>query len=363
MGGGVMFGGPRRPRREGLRHRRTGHRAREARRRRRGQLRRADAGGGLPRHLGLDARVRSSERQDARPGGEGQGQDGRRPDQGDRRGREERTSTTRRSRRLDHRRPGDGAPRDRTRAAVTELVNNGPPVRADRQAAAACSSTAATFLGMSVSDLQADAQGGQVARRRGDRPRARRSTTSWRRSSRRRKKNLDEAGRPTARSRQAQENAILTKHDDALTNLVNGAQAERREAERARANSVVQFATLTVFGKQPLAPSLPPEARSEAGPKPGLGVSERQSRLTRYRRADARRLGGGGDRGGDGRGDVAVEHARDRCTRGSARPASRPRRSRRAAASFISSLIAVARTSSAPRKTPGNASTLLIWFG
>ena len=35
----------------------------------------------------------------------------------------------------------------------------------------------------------------------------------------------------------------------------------------------------------------------------------------------------------------------------------------RAAASFIASSMPRARTSSAPRKMPGNASTLLIWFG
>ncbi len=35
----------------------------------------------------------------------------------------------------------------------------------------------------------------------------------------------------------------------------------------------------------------------------------------------------------------------------------------RAAASFIASSIERARTSSAPRKMPGKASTLLIWFG
>ena len=34
-----------------------------------------------------------------------------------------------------------------------------------------------------------------------------------------------------------------------------------------------------------------------------------------------------------------------------------------AAASFMPSVIAVARTSKAPRKMPGKASTLLIWFG
>ena len=37
--------------------------------------------------------------------------------------------------------------------------------------------------------------------------------------------------------------------------------------------------------------------------------------------------------------------------------------SARAAASFISSLISLARTSNAPRKMPGKASTLLIWLG
>ena len=35
----------------------------------------------------------------------------------------------------------------------------------------------------------------------------------------------------------------------------------------------------------------------------------------------------------------------------------------RHAASFISSSMRVARTSSAPRKMDGNASTLLTWFG
>ena len=37
--------------------------------------------------------------------------------------------------------------------------------------------------------------------------------------------------------------------------------------------------------------------------------------------------------------------------------------SARTAAIFISSLILVARTSSAPRKMYGNPSTLLTWFG
>ncbi len=34
-----------------------------------------------------------------------------------------------------------------------------------------------------------------------------------------------------------------------------------------------------------------------------------------------------------------------------------------AAASFMPSVIRIARASSAPRKMPGKASTLLIWFG
>ena len=50
-------------------------------------------------------------------------------------------------------------------------------------------------------------------------------------------------------------------------------------------------------------------------------------------------------------------------TRSSARSSPTIAASASAAASFIPSVIAVARASKAPRKMPGNASTLLIWFG
>ena len=69
----------------------------------------------------------------------------------------------------------------------------------------------------------------------------------------------------------------------------------------------------------------------------------------------------------DGRGDrlrhATVEDARDDVVLGQLRVGESPRRSPYAAASFISSVIAVARASSAPRKSPGKHSTLLIWFG
>ena len=81
----------------------------------------------------------------------------------------------------------------------------------------------------------------------------------------------------------------------------------------------------------------------------------------RARDAGAARLVG--DRLGDRLGDAAVEDARDDVVLRQLRRRRSPRRSPYAAASFISSVIAVARASSAPRKRPGKHSTLLIWFG
>jgi hypothetical protein len=80
------------------------------------------------------------------------------------------------------------------------------------------------------------------------------------------------------------------------------------------------------------------------------------------RTADAVDDRGGRDRCGDALRDALVEHRRhdellvqlgvgDRLG------------DRLAAASFMFSVMLVARASSAPRKMPGNASTLLIWFG
>ena len=78
--------------------------------------------------------------------------------------------------------------------------------------------------------------------------------------------------------------------------------------------------------------------------------------------ADAVRSCGGragpGDRGGHQR----VEHRRDDVV-GSEVVAAAPRAMASAAATFMFSVIFRAPASSAPRKTPGKASTLLIWFG
>ena len=84
-----------------------------------------------------------------------------------------------------------------------------------------------------------------------------------------------------------------------------------------------------------------------------------------------RRLEGGGPRlrlgglrhgSGHARRDVAVEHARDDVL-GPELSSAIVSAIAWAAATSISRVIVDARTSSAPRKTPGNASTLLIWLG
>ena len=124
-------------RRPGGRRRRPGGPGGPGRRRPGVLRRRADAGGGVPRHLRLDARVRPERRQDARPGGDGEGQDGRRPDQRDRRGAEDEPRQRRR-------RPAGSRPTRRRRCsthytgAVTELVNNGPGVPPAAASTAAC---------------------------------------------------------------------------------------------------------------------------------------------------------------------------------------------------------------------------------
>jgi hypothetical protein len=130
-------------------------------------------------------------------------------------------------------------------AAVTELVNNGPPVPPTGKGGGLLE-TAATFLGMSVSDLQADLKAGKTladeAKAKGksvdDLVTALLAPT---------KKNLDQLV-TDQKITQAQENAILSHLTTALTNLVNNAQPSDAKLNAVR-NNVVQFATLTVFGK------------------------------------------------------------------------------------------------------------------
>ena len=109
--------------------------------------------------------------------------------------------------------------------AVTELVNNGPPVPAANAKGGGLLQTAATFLGMSVSDLQTALKSGKsladIAKVKGktvaDLVTALVAPA---------KKNLDQAvtdGKITS----TQETAILNHMTTALTNLVNHVEADR----------------------------------------------------------------------------------------------------------------------------------------
>jgi hypothetical protein len=125
--------------------------------------------------------------------------------------------------------------------AVTDLVNNGPPVPKSGQAGGFLQ-TAATFLGVSVSDLQADLKAGKsladVAKAQGktvdDLVTALLAPA---------KKNLDQAvtdGKIT----QAQETAILSKMTTALTNLVNNTKPSNAQM------SIVKHAMLQMLAKR-----------------------------------------------------------------------------------------------------------------
>jgi hypothetical protein len=129
--------------------------------------------------------------------------------------------------------------------AVTDLVNNGPPVPGEGKGGGLLS-TAATFLGMSVSDLQADLKAGKTL---ADEAKAKGKSVDDLVTAllAPMKKNLDQAvtdGKIT----QAQANTILSHMTTALTNLVNGVKPSDAKLNSVRKN-VVHFATLSVFGK------------------------------------------------------------------------------------------------------------------
>ena len=126
--------------------------------------------------------------------------------------------------------------------AVTDLVNNGPPVPKSGQAGGFLQ-TAATFLGVSVSDLQADLKAGKsladVAKAQGktvdDLVTALLAPA---------KKNLDQAvsdGKITS----AQETTILNHLTTMLTNLVNNV----KPSEPSMSAMTTKFAMLRVFLK------------------------------------------------------------------------------------------------------------------
>ena len=130
--------------------------------------------------------------------------------------------------------------------AVTDLVNNGPPVPKTGEAGGLLQ-TAATFLGVSVSDLQTALESGKsladVAKAQGksvdDLVTALLAPA---------KKSLDQAvtdGKLT----QAQETAILNKMTTGLTNLVNNTKPSKAQMSMTQMG-IVKYALLKSFGKR-----------------------------------------------------------------------------------------------------------------
>ena len=106
----------------------------------------------------------------------------------------------------------------------------------------------------------------------------------------------------------------------------------------------------------PHAPTAPPASARPATLTPTGALRTGDAMPTRRLRP-----GRGGDGFGDGRGDARVQRAGDDLVRASS--SATTDRIASAAASFMPSVIRRAPASSAPLNTPGNASTLLIWFG
>ena len=130
--------------------------------------------------------------------------------------------------------------------AVTELVNNGPPVPKIGQAGGFLQ-TAATFLGVSVADLQTALESGKsladVAKAQGksvdDLVTALLAPA---------KKNLDQAvtdGKIT----QAEDAAILSKVTTAVTNVVNNTKPSMPQMSMAQMG-LMKYAMLKTFGKR-----------------------------------------------------------------------------------------------------------------
>lgn len=132
--------------------------------------------------------------------------------------------------------------RDAYQSAVTDLVNNGPPVPPGAKAGGLLQ-TAATFLGISVSDLQSALKSGKsladVAKDKGksvdDLVTALLAPT---------KKNLDQAA-TDGKITSAQETAILNKLTTVLTNLVNHTPSMEMGPMGL---GMLEFAAAAVFG-------------------------------------------------------------------------------------------------------------------
>lgn len=131
---------------------------------------------------------------------------------------------------------------------VTSLVNDGPPVpRAGDKGQGGPLQLAATFLGLSVSDLQTALESGKTL---ADEATAQGKTaadliTALEAPA---KTNLDQAV-TAGKITQAQETAILTRLTTRLTNLVNGTKPSDAQMNSVK-KAIVKYATLKKFGKR-----------------------------------------------------------------------------------------------------------------
>jgi len=130
--------------------------------------------------------------------------------------------------------------------AVTDLVNNGPPVAGEGKGGGGLLQTAATFLGMSVSDLQTALKSGKsladITTAQGKKVDD--LVTALVAPA---KKNLDQAvtdGKITS----AQETTILNHLTTSLTNLVNHVKPSAPQTS-AMTTSIVKYARLTTLAR------------------------------------------------------------------------------------------------------------------
>ncbi len=131
---------------------------------------------------------------------------------------------------------------------VTALVNNGPPVPpSGDKGSGGLLQTAATFLGLSVSDLQTALKGGKTladeataqGKNVGDLITALEAPA---------KTNLD-AAVTAGKITQAQETAILASLTTRLTNLVNGTKPTNAQMNSVK-KALIKYSTLKRFGKR-----------------------------------------------------------------------------------------------------------------
>jgi hypothetical protein len=138
---------------------------------------------------------------------------------------------------------------DRLTSAITDLVNNGPPVPPSGKSGGpeGLLQTAATYLGISVSTLQTDLAGGKsladVVTSVGGGKTVEGLVSALESPAQTALNTAVTDGRIT----QAQETAILARMTTALTNLVNNAKPRFGSTNSVRRN-ITRYATITAFG-------------------------------------------------------------------------------------------------------------------